>query len=246
MSETNPQAEGAPPPEPAAPATEAPAPAADGAASETTDTTDETKEPKPSRTDRRIAALSARLSAGEQERQRLAQEVEHYRRQFAPQPAELQLSPEQQAAVDRAVEAKLAQRVEAERSESFHTAGKAAYPDWSERCQSLMQMGADAQFAQLLIETPDGAKVAGALADDPEELERITGLRTERARAIALGKFAATLESKPAAPARTTRAPAPIRPINGASARVEFDEHTATPAQLVEFYSRQAMAKRGL
>jgi hypothetical protein len=245
MSETNPQAEGAPPPEPAAPATEAPAPAAEGAARETTDETKE-PEPKPSRTDRRIAALSARLAASAQEQARQAQELEHYRRQVAPQFAEPTLTPEQQAAVDRVVEAKLAQRVEAERSESFHTQGRAAYPDWSERCQSLMQMGADAQFAQLLIETPDGAKVAGALADDPEELERITGLRSERARAIALGKFAATLESKPAAPARTSRAPAPIRPINGASARVEFDEHTATPQQLVEFYSKQAMAKRGL
>src|SRR3954464_8701059 len=200
MSETNPQAEGAPPPEPAAPATEAPAPAADGAAHETTD---ETKELEP-KLERRLATLRARITAGEQERQRLAQEVEHYRRQVAPQPAEPQFTPEQQAAVDRLVEAKMAQRAEAERSESFHTQGRAAYPDWSERCQSLMQMGADAGFAQLLIETPDGAKVAGALADDPEELERISGLRTERARAIALGKFAATLESKPAAPARTS------------------------------------------
>lgn len=244
MSETTPQAEGAPPPEPAAPATEAPAPAADGAA--TDDTKTDEPEPKPSRTERRIAALSARLSAGEQERERLAAEVEQYRRHFAPAPAEPQFTPEQQAAVDRLVEAKMAQRTEAERSESFHTAGRAAYPaDWSERCTSLMQMGADAQFAQLLIETPDGAKVAGALADDPEELERITGLRTERARAIALGKFAATLESKPAA-ARTSRAPAPIRPINGASARVEVNEQTMTTQQLVDLYSKQAMAKRGL
>src|SRR4051812_824483 len=243
MSETNPQAEGAPPPEPAAPVTEAPAPAAEGAA---TETPDETKEPDPSKLERRLATLRARITAGEQEQARQAQEIEYYRRQFAPQPTEPQFTPEQQAAVDRLVEAKMAQRAEAERSEAFHTQGRAAYPDWSERCSSLMKMGADPQFAQLLLETPDGAKVAGALADDPEALERIAGLRTERARAIALGAFAATLESKPAAPARSSRAPAPIRPINGASARTEFNEYTATPAQLVEFYSKQAMAKRGL
>ncbi len=54
-------------------------------------------------------------------------------------------------------------------------------------------MGADANFAQLLVEMPDGVRVAGALAADPAEVERIAGLRSERARAVALGKYAATL-----------------------------------------------------
>src|SRR3954462_13572527 len=111
MSETNPQAEGGPPPEPAAPATEAPAPAADGAAHETTD---ETKELEP-KLERRLATLRARSTAGEQERRRLAQEVKHSRRRAPPQPAETQLTLEQQAAVDGLVEAKMAQRAEAER-----------------------------------------------------------------------------------------------------------------------------------
>ena len=82
-TQTDPQ-DGAAPAEPGAPTeTQASAPAADGAA---TETPAEPEPPKPSRTDRRIAALSARLSAGEQERQRLAQEVEQYRRQSQPQP----------------------------------------------------------------------------------------------------------------------------------------------------------------
>ena len=242
---TDPQGGGATEaPEPAAPVPEATAPAETGAATEDTETPADP--PKPSRTDRRIAALSARLSAGEQERARLAQEVEQYRRQGQPQP-ERPITPEDiPRIVEERVQTALAQRVEQERAENFHASGKAAFPDWTERCQSLMQMGADPQFAALLIETPDGAKVAGALADDPEELERITGLKTERARAVALGRYAATLETREPVAKPASRLPPPIRPIAGATARTPFNELTATPQQLVEFYSRQAMQKRGL
>ena len=255
MSDTTDPQGGANPAEPAAPApeTEAPAPAETGAAPEAEAPAE--PEPKPSRVDRRIAALSARLSAGEQERARLAQEVEQYRRQNQPQPDKPITVDDIPRIVEERVAAQLAQRVAAERAEQFHASGKAAFPDWQDRCQSLMQMGADAGFAELLIETPGGAKVAGALADDPEELERITGLKTERARAIAIGRYAAALETREPTPSSEARAartipvnklPPPIRPINGATARTPFNETTATPQQLVEFYSKQAMQKRGL
>jgi hypothetical protein len=109
-----------------------------------------------------------------------------------------------------------------------------------------MQMGADAGLAELLIELPDGAKVAGALADQPEELERIAGLRTERARAIALGKYAASIAARPAptAASRVSRAPAPIRPLGNGNARVEFNEYTASANELAEHYAKQAMDAR--
>ncbi len=112
-----------------------------------------------------------------------------------------------------------------ERVDTFHQAGQAAYPDWAERCQNLMQMGADENFSVLLVETPDGAKVAGALADDPDALERISGLKTERARAIALGHYAASLQAKPAAvPAvSVSRAPSPIQPPSIGRARGDPD-----------------------
>jgi hypothetical protein len=130
-----------------------------------------------------------------------------------------------------------------DRVTAFHAAGQAAHSDWAERCQNLQAMGADAQMSHILIEMDDGARVAGALADDPEALERIAGIGTERGRAIALGKFAASLPA--ARPARTpvSRAPAPIRPVTGVANPV-FNEFTATPDQLVEFYSRQAMKRR--
>ena len=110
-----------------------------------------------------------------------------------------------------------------------------------------MQMGADAGFTQLLVEMPEGARVAGALADDPEELERIAAIKTERGRAIALGKYAAKLpEEKPqAAPRRAvSRAPAPIRPVNG-TANPTFNEYTTDDASaLAQHYMRESMERR--
>lgn len=248
MSETtDPQGGAAAAAEPAAPAettTEAPAPAETGAA-ETGG--DNPEQPKPSRADRRIAALSARLSAGEQERARLAAELDAYRRQANPaQPPQPPRPEDIPRLVEERVGQELTQRMAQERAQTFHEQGRAAFPDWADRCQSLMQMGADPQLAELLIETPGGPKVAAALADDPEEMERIAGLKTERARAIALGRYAAGLEASPGrAPARpTSRAPEPIRPVGNGAARVTFNEQTATTQQLVDYYARQAMERR--
>jgi hypothetical protein len=237
MSETDPQGGAETPAEPVATETEATAPAETGAADET----DETAEPaKPTRTERRIAALRARLTAGEAEHARLAQEVEQYRRQAQPQPDKPITAEDIPRIVEERVAAQLAQRVEQERAENFHAAGKAEFKDWGERCQSLMQMGFDAPLAQLLIETPGGAKVAGALADDPEAAETIAGLKTATARALALGRYAATLETREPPARKTSPLPAPIKPLAGATARTVFDESKASAAQLVEYYSKQA------
>lgn len=243
MNETVTAPQGAADPSADPAVTETPAPVDTGAA---TDPADPADPPKPSRVERRIAALSARLSAGEQERARLTAENEHYRRQAGPpRPAQPITENDIPRIVEERVAAQLAQRETQGRVERFHEAGRAAFPDWQDRCSSLMQMGADAAFAELLVETPDGARVAAALADDPEELERISGLKTERARAIALGRFAAGMEGKPAPAARNvSRAPAPIRPISGGTSRTEFNESTASTQQLVDHYTKQAMAAR--
>jgi hypothetical protein len=116
-------------------------------------------------------------------------------------------------------------------------------------------MGADAGFAALLVEMPEGVRVAAALAADPDAVERIANLRSERARAVALGKYAATIEeathdrSRPngvngaaAAPA-VTRVPAPVRTVTG-RASPQFNEYTATAQQLADFYMRQNLEKQ--
>jgi hypothetical protein len=240
MSETDTATQGgaATPAEPAATEAEAPAPAEHGAASEA-----ETEAPssRPSREDRRWAALSAKFSAAVQEKGRLEAEVEALRQRAAPPPAdEPHLTPEQQAVVNRRVQAELVNARVQDSVERFHEQGRAAYgaKDWQERCANLVSMGADAGLAALLVDTPDGTRVAAALADDPEALEGIAAIKTERGRAIALGKYAATLGDKaPPASRAVSRAPAPIRPIGG-NANTSPNEYVMKSENLVEMYSK--------
>ena len=196
MSETT-ETEGTPAPEPA------PTPVPDTPAPDTPEAPEPTPEEQRAardKEDRRIAQLRARLGAAEREQARQAAELAFYREQAqrAPQAEE---TPEQRYQRERA---QIRTEVEAQiRTETFHQQGAAAYGDWKQRCDDLVKMGADAGMAALLVEMPDGVKVAGALANDPDEVERIANLRTERARAVALGKYAATLDDHP--PARSSQ-----------------------------------------
>jgi hypothetical protein len=247
MSETETAPQGGAQAEPAALDTDPNAPGTDGAATETEPTEEQVAEKaRQSRFDKSFARLSAQITAGRQETERLRAENEALRRNGGaqPEPQPLPQTPEElERLIDARAETKAATAAVQARVAAFHETGRAAFPDWTERCQSLMQMGADPQFAELLVETSDGAKVAAALADEPEEMERIAGLKSDRARAIALGRFAATLSDKPAPVQRTSQAPAPIRPIGG-STRTVFNEYTATAEQLTEHYSREAMKAR--
>lgn len=207
---------------------------------------DEKPEPQ-SKLDRRIAAMSARLTAAEQNAQRAWAELERVR-QASPLQPEPEISPEVRAAAERLASQMREQERGREKAENFHDAGKAAYADWQERCSNLMSMGADAGIAEILVDMKDGAKVAGALADDPEALERIAGIKTERGRAISLGMYAAQLAEQPATPARKMprAAPPPIRPVTNLGNGNVAVPQAMTPDQLVDYYSREAMAKRGL
>ena len=249
MSETT-EPDGKPAPEPEPTSTPGTGPA--GAP----ESTPETDEPAPAKEadearrrdggDRRFAELTARLSAAERREQQREQELEFYRRQ-AQQQAPQDETPEQRYHRERA---QIRAEVEGElRKETFHNQGRAAFPDWGQRCDDLIKMGADANFAALLVEMPEGVKVAAALAADPAEVERIANLRSERARAVALGKYAATIEDAPpargnghAAPPQVTRAPAPIRPVTG-RANPTFNEYTAPPEQLVDVYLKRDLER---
>jgi hypothetical protein len=234
-----------PPVDPVVPDTPAPA---DTPATETADTPEETEQKEAAAEGRRIAQLRARLGAAERERDRQAAELEVYRRQVAQQAPEDD-TPEQRYQRERA---QIRTEVEAQiRAENFHAQGSAQFGDWKARCDELIKMGADPGFAQLLVEMPDGVKVAGALADDAEAMERIANLRSERARAVALGKFAASIEDAPVrvngaaahAPVQVTRAPAPVRPVTGRASPV-FNEYTADANALVDRYMRQSLEAR--
>jgi hypothetical protein len=236
MSETTEATEGTPPAEP----TSQPAP--ESTAAPDTEALEQTPEEQRAARDeegRRIAQLRARLGAAEREQARQAAELDFYRRQAQAQPP-AEETPEQRHQRERA---QIRTEVEAQiRTEQFHERGASAYGDWKQRCDDLVKMGADAGLAQLLVEMPDGVKVAASLANDPDQVEHIANLRSERARAVALGKYAATLDDAPAAPraAAVTRAPAPIRPVTGRAAPT-FNEYTADGQALVDRYMHQAM-----
>lgn len=214
-------------------------------------TTDTTETPKPKEGDkadpvaRRFASMTAKLSASSATVRALEARLEAAERGRTP-PAAGQPAPEAQQAIQAEAERLYQQRVASEKVDSFHNAGKSAYTDWQEKCAALIEMGGDAQFAELLVDMPDGARVAAALADDPEEMERIAGLKTERARAIALGKYSAAMEAKGALAKPVSKAPPPVVPLRSGQVRTVFNESTATPEQLVEYYSKQERTKRGL
>jgi hypothetical protein len=241
MSETT-QTEATPAPEPAPTPAPAPEPTP---ATETPEQTPEQEAERKSKADRRFAELTAKLGAAQRERERQAAELEFYRRQVHQPPPGTPETPEQAAVRMRAeVRAEVETQIKTER---FHEQGASQFTDWKQRCDDLVQMGADPGFAQLLVEMPDGVKVTAALAADPNEVQRIANIRSERGRAIALGKYAASLEDAPARAAAAngavSRAPAPIRPVTGRAAPV-FNEYTAGGQELVDRYMKQNLERQ--
>jgi hypothetical protein len=252
MSETNtdpviPDPGGAP--QPAVPDPPAPESTPDSGEAEAPEQTEEGERRERDTEGRRVAQVRARLAAAERERDANRAELEFYRQRAA------NVAPEDETPEQRYARERASIRVEVEqqiRTERFHAEGAEQFGDWKQRCDDLIGMGADAGFAALLVEMPEGVKVAAALAADPDAVERIARLRNERARAVALGKYAATLEDAPtAAPMRVngaaaqpvTRAPAPVRPVTG-RASPQFNEYTATAQQNVDYYMKKDMESR--
>ena len=228
----------------------APAPAADPTPAPDAEPAEQTPEEEAehkSRGDRRFAAITAKLSAAERIQAQQQAELAYWRQQAQQGGQPTEETPEQRYA---RVHAQIRNDVETQiRTERFHEQGATEYGDWKQRCDDLVKMGADANFAQLLVEMPDGVRVAGALAADPAEVERIANLRTERARAVALGKYAATLGDvgngharAVSAAAPVTRAPAPVRPVTGRAAPA-FNEYTASPEALADYYLKKDLER---
>ena len=238
-------------PQPAVP--DPPAPADTGNAPEG-EAPEQREQPDPE--GRRVAQVRARLAAAERREAEQLAELEFYRRQAAAIRPEDE-TPEQRTQRERAqIRGEVEQQI---RTETFHQQGATQYADWKQRCDDLVAMGADPGFAALLVEMPggEGVRVAAALAADPDAVQRIANLRNERARAVALGKYAATIEDAPQAPSRAavngngngaappvvTRAPAPIRPVTGRVSPV-FNEYTATAQEAVDYYMKQNLARQ--
>jgi hypothetical protein len=201
---------------------------------------------------RRVAQVRARLAAAERREAEQRAELEFYRRQAANVAPEDETPEQREARRDREADARAETRA---MTRLFHEEGATQYADWKQRCDDLVSMGADANFASLLVEMPgrEGVRVAAALAADPDAVDRIARLQSVTARSVALGRYAATLDDAPVA-RRTngnggaqapvvTRAPAPIRPVTGRVSPV-FNEYTATAQEAVDYYMRQNLERQ--
>lgn len=242
----------APAPDPApAPAPEAaasPEPPVEQTEEEKAEAQEREREQK-ARGDRRFATLTAKLAAAERVQTQQAAELEFWRRsQAQPQPGQPPTPEQQQEQLRAQIRSEESAKV---RAEMFHTAGRDAFPDWQTRCDDLVAMGADANFAQLLIEMPGGVQVAAVLAGDPEEVQRIANIRSERGRAVEIGKYAASIPRNgtgngAAAAARVppvTRAPAPVRPVTG-RASPAFNPYTASAQELADYYFKENLERQ--
>jgi hypothetical protein len=120
--------------------------------------------------------------------------------------------------IDQRAEALVARREFERRSRSWIEAGNKEFgaADFMDKCNEVAALGAgeSAEFMALITDPetiPDGHKIIAALAEHPEEAQRILSLDPVR-MAAALTRFAsiAKLPEK-----KISQAPAPIKPIGG-------------------------------
>ncbi len=120
--------------------------------------------------------------------------------------------------IDQRAHALVAQREFEKRSKSWIEAGNKEFGpgEFMEKCNEVAALGAgdSAEFMSLITDAdiiPDGHKIIAALADNPEEAQRILSLDPVR-MAAALAKFSTTAK---APEKKISQAPAPIKPIGG-------------------------------
>ena len=203
------------------PEPEAPAPAAEAAPAEA-----EKPKVKPWFQDR----IDKLTREKHEERQRVVA-LEAKLAEFAPEQPERQTF--DPANFDSLVKQEASRQIAAEktkeRGQGFLNAGVKDYGGdaFTEKCNMVAAMGAgdSPEFMQLITDPeiiPNGHKVVAALADNPEEAQRILSLEPIK-MAAALTRFANA--APPKAPAALSSAPAPIKPVGG-SAKASTPEDT--------------------
>lgn len=147
----------------------------------------------------------------------VAAQVEHRARAIAREEL-ARLTQEQQRKAEAARQAKIEQDF-AKRMEKM----AAEVEDFDEALQTLDVNFPDG-FLDAVKESDVGEKVAYYLATHRDEAEKL-GQMSPRSAIRELGKLEARL-SAPATVNRTTKAPAPMTPVSGASASTKFDPYT--------------------
>jgi len=140
-------------------------------------------------------------------------------------PAPVQFKPEQfEQLIDQRAQALLAAKETEKRAKGFLEAGEKEFgrEGFQEKCNEVAALGAgdSREFMALVTDPdvlPDGHKIVAALADNPDEAQRILALEPMK-MAAALTRFATTV--KPVEQ-KISNAPAPIRPVGGTAKQSE-------------------------
>ncbi len=191
--------------------------------------------PKPKRTpwyQDRINELTAQKTREKQAREAAEAKLAALQPKDDAEPAQA-FDPKQfEQLIDQRAEALVQQKAQKARTDSFLTAGNKEFGqvDFMEKCNEVASMGAgdSPEFMSLITDPdiiPDGHKVVAALADHPEEAQRILNLNPIQ-MAAALTRFASTakMPEKP-----ISNAPAPIKQIGGtAKASTPSDDEPIT------------------
>jgi hypothetical protein len=97
-----------------------------------------------------------------------------------------------------------------------HEDGKKTYPDFEDALKNLAILGAlSEQNLQLVLETDDAPRLLYELGSDPDEAAKVFSLPPAKL-AIELGKRAAAVKPQAKA-AAVSKAPAPIKPLEGSA-----------------------------
>jgi hypothetical protein len=176
--------------------------------------------------EKRFGELTRKAREAERERDELKARLDALERGEArekPAEPEAKPAPRQQPETDveKAAERLVEQREFNARVAKVISAGESEYDkdDFTKKCNLIADIGGQAvpDFMKIVTDSDmvaDGHKVIAALAEDPEEAERVLSLNPVK-MALALTKLSEKL-AKPVAK-QHSKVPAPVDPVNGAA-----------------------------
>lgn len=170
---------------------------------------------------------------------------------LAPKPDAEQPKPfdpkEFEGLIEQRAQSLLAQKDMERRSRGFLEAGEKEFgaTAFQEKCNEVAALGAgdSREFMQLVTDAdvlPDGHKVVAALADHPEEAQRILAMDPIK-MAGALVRFASTIKPPEK---QISNAPAPIKPVGG-TAKASEPSDTMTMEQWIALRNKTARVSAG-
>lgn len=185
-----------------------------------------TDEPKPAQPDwakKRIDQLTKNWREEQRQKEALAERLAAFEKPVddtaaapaanAPKPEEIAALIQQEA---KRLAGELMTQSEAKKAQDdFGAKGAAKYKDWIDRCNAMVDIGANErpEFLQAVTLMDDGPDILANLADNPNEAMRILRLPAMN-MAIELAKVSSKLSAAPA-PKTISSAPRPITPIDG-------------------------------